>query len=300
VVRSPATIHSFSRDQGRSICQRNQTAADSPRRGQSFRKGIDIDHRIENKDKSPSTLWKAGSGAIPRSMFPACVGGRCCRLHWPSSTASRSRLLRFYEKPEDWQSAHAMTQLYRSLPGCSTSRSCGRSFEVRQLSSNSTRSCTLGNKRTVFPLDICDAERPAFFAVCPGGTVKLTEAIRDLSALDAEGTICVHEGGTPMNVQVDLPLLGSTPPIERRGGRFVVRVTARNCASSCKLAPMSFYLPRCQGHRLAVEWPRIAEGSAGSQPGGVLKLQQVKNVNSNNPICRRRRRATQWGRTWKM
>jgi hypothetical protein len=50
-------------------------------------------------------------------MFPACVGGRCCRLHWPSSTASRSRLSRFYEKPEDWQSAHAMTQLYRSLPG---------------------------------------------------------------------------------------------------------------------------------------------------------------------------------------
>jgi hypothetical protein len=32
----------------------------------------------------------------------------------------------------------------------------------------------------------------------------------------------------------------------------------------------------------------------------VLKLQQVKNVNSNNPICRRRRRATQWGRTWKI
>jgi hypothetical protein len=26
-------------------------------------------------------------------------------------------LLRFYEKPEDWQSAHVMTKLYRSLPG---------------------------------------------------------------------------------------------------------------------------------------------------------------------------------------
>ena len=46
--------HSVDRDQGRGICQRNQTATNTGRGSQNFRKGIDIDYRIENKDKSPN------------------------------------------------------------------------------------------------------------------------------------------------------------------------------------------------------------------------------------------------------
>ena len=45
--------HSVDRDQGRGLCERNQTITNSDRRGQHFRKGIDIDYRNENENKSP-------------------------------------------------------------------------------------------------------------------------------------------------------------------------------------------------------------------------------------------------------
>jgi hypothetical protein len=76
---------------------------------------------------------------------------------------------------------------------------------------------------------------------------------------------------------------------------------ARNESSPdyCTFPPIPFHQPRCQGRRLAVECLRITRRTAGFSGRG-LKLRQGDERNSNNPICRRWRQATQWGRIWKM
>jgi hypothetical protein len=56
----------------------------------------------------PASL--AGQHGIPLS---AVVGAALEHVE----LEGHQHLLRFYDKPEDWQSAHVMTQLYRSLPG---------------------------------------------------------------------------------------------------------------------------------------------------------------------------------------
>ena len=35
-------------------------------------------------------IMEAGSDATPGDIYRAYIGGRCCRLHWPNNTASRS------------------------------------------------------------------------------------------------------------------------------------------------------------------------------------------------------------------
>ena len=50
----------------------------------------ELEYRNRITTNLASTPWKAGSDVTPGDIYRVYIGGRCCRPHWPSNTASRS------------------------------------------------------------------------------------------------------------------------------------------------------------------------------------------------------------------